>query len=116
MRHIDIYLFVTYFKQKLNLSDATICHHLSEKTGKNITPKDLQGFMMSKQPGTKQIIHALLDYGVPQKEICEFLGLSQATVSYHANTAPKTEYVNTYWRTMIEEEWQPRPGVYIRPS
>lgn len=118
MRHIDIYLLVTYYKKKLHLSDSALCLILSENTGHLVTPDDLKLFNTSVTPNVKSLAKALQDEGLTAKQISEVLDTSIHNVHYYLKRAKDIEYVNPYWHTRFETDelkyQNTNSGVFIK--
>lgn len=104
MTHLEIYAFIFAQAPKLELSDATIAHHLSEKLNKPITPEHVKGFRTSTLPISRAKVKALLDAGFNQTEISKITGLGQPTVSLHTRSKP-AGYRNYYWAVHVDGEY-----------
>ena len=101
MKHIDIYMLNTLFKEQLQLSDKVIVQHLNENgvLPLLVVERDLK-FFMEHPPSEKHVIHALKALGYQTKFISEYLKIPQPNVSYHLKNPPKDEYINRAWMSI----------------
>jgi hypothetical protein len=102
MKHIKLHLLLTYYKDKLDLSELTLATHIQQYYEIPVTQDDLTMFRLSVQPKPKQVANALKSEGLGPTEIAEFMQTSIHNVRYYLQNPGKAIYTNPYWQLKFE--------------
>jgi hypothetical protein len=93
MQDIDVFIAYHYGHKITPLFHKdNFVHMLYNHLNFYISSQDLHNYFREYPPKTKHIVHRLKEMGFSPNTICEWLGLTPGTVSYHLSRPLKNNY------------------------